>query len=651
MNKKMLIAIFLVAIIVIAGTVTVLVMNNDDGNEAGPVTIVDAQGRNVTTEKAPVSIVSCAPSITELVYSLGMGDLLVGVTDYCNYPSDVTTRRTNGTLASIGGYWSPTVEAIVATNASIVLMDQGVAAQLALLEQLETLGMTVAFMYQGSTIDQVFLNIGMIGKICWVEDDAEELIDDMNDGLEMVEQTIAESDEMATAAFCVWLDPIYAAGNETYVHEMMVLAGGINCFEDQTAWPVISMEGMIETDPDYIIITGMMLETSGEAVLQKLRNDTLWSSLTAVQNNHVYVFVNQAENIFNRPTSRMVEGVQMLAMIFHDDIYNITVPNIFSDDYADWLANNTITDMAIDVQDSMGRTIDALADDTTIVSLEPSITELIYSLDLDDDLVGVSSNCNYPANVSERVSAGTLATIGKYNKPNIESIANLTPGLVLLDGGVTGHVALMDQLDELNIIYIVLYEATSVGSIYNNIELLGNAMGMQTLAQETINGMAETIANVDKTVEAGDGDIDVMFSIYFSIGGSVWVAGNNTFTDSSIELAGGVNAFGDVSDYYTVSAEAVLAANPDVIIITDSMAGINITAMWAYLESDPIWSQVDAVQNGNVYVMTLEASNIFNRPSVRVADSVNLLAVTLYPELFGISSLPEVFGNNYADYL
>lgn len=650
MDKKIFIAIFLALVIISAGTL-VIVLGNDGVDEISPVTVVDAEGRNVTTEAAPTSIVSCAPSLTELVYSLGMGDLLVGVTTSCNYPSDVNTRLANGSLVTIGGYWTPTVEAIVDTNASIVLMDQGVPAQLALIDQLELLGMTVVVMYQGSTIDQVFDNIELMGKICWVEDAADDLVDDMNEGLEVVENTIDGSDDNATVAFCCWLDPIYAAGNDTYVHEMIVLAGGVNSFESSTAWPTISMEGMLDADPDYIIVTGMMYETSGEAVLQYLRNDSLWSTLTAVQNNHVYVFVNQAENVFNRPCARLVEGVQMLAMILHNDLYNVTVPNVFSDDYADWLKSHIITDVAIDVEDSLGRAIEALDEGSTIVSLEPSITELVYSLGLDGNLVGVSSNCNYPANVSERVSTGTLATIGTYNKPNIESIGNLTPDLVLLDGGVTGHLALMTQLDTMNITYIVMYEATSIGSIYNNIELLGNVMGEQSTAHVIIADMADTISNVTEAVSEVSRDVGVMFSIYFAIGGSVWVAGNDTFTDSTIGLAAGVNVFGDVGGYYTVSPEAVLDADPDVIIITDSMAAINVTALWAYLESDPIWSQVTAVQEHQVYVMTLEASNIFNRPSVRVADSVNLLAVTLYPELFGMTSLPEVFDSDYADYL
>jgi len=652
MDKKIIIAILLVLIVVSAGTWVVLFNNGDDGDvEEAARWVIDAEGRNVTLASAPVSIVSCAPSLTELVYSLGIDELLVGVTDFCDFPADVGARKGNGSLVSVGGYFTPSLEAIIETNATLVLIDQGVSAQMALVENLELVNMTVIVMYKGATIEEVYKNIGLLGKICWADTAANGLISNMRGTIQTVTDAV-DGEEKPSVTFCCWLSPICVAGNDTYVNEMMVLTGGENTYGDLSGWPYdLAIDSLMERDPDFIIITGMMMLSSGEAVLQSIRNDTLWSSLRAVQNDHVYVFVNQAENVFNRPSARMAEGVQMMAMILHSDVFNVTVPNVFSNDYADWLANHEITDFPVDVQDSMGRTVEALGGTTTLVSLEPSITELVYSLELDANLVGVSSNCNFPGNVTERVSAGTLHTIGKYNKPNIESIANLTPGLVLLDGGVTGHVALIDQLDDLGIEYLVLYPSVSIASIYNNLELVGDLMGKQSAAQEKIGTMASTISEVTETVAGSDGDIDVMFSIYFSLDGTIWVAGNDTFTDNTISLAGGVNAFGAQAGYYTVSPDSILDANPDVLIITDSMAAINVTALWNYLESDPIWSNINAVKNGSVYVMTLEASNIFNRPSVRVADSVNLLAVTLFPELFGITSLPLVFDSDYAEYL
>jgi len=274
----------------------------------------------------------------------------------------------------------------------------------------------------------------------------------------------------------------------------------------------------------------------------------------------------------------------------------------------------------------------------------------VYSLGLGNRLVGVSSNCDFPAEVKDRVSNGSLATIGKYNKPNAEAIANLGPGLVVLDGGVSGHMSVLTQLEGMNLTCVVLYESKTVGLIYNNIEMMGNLFGVQSVARGNIDAMAKTMSKVREVTDGRSSDVKVMFSIYFS-SSSIWVVGNNTFINNVIGLAGGENVFLGQNGYGTVSAEAVLTANPDVIVITDNMASVNYTQLMDWLTNDPVWKEVNAVKNGQVYLMTKQAGDIFTRPSVRVAHGVNLLGALLYPELFGIDPLPSIIGNEYLTYI
>ena len=84
--------------------------------------------RNVTTNLTPLRIVSASPTITELVYALGAGEKLVAVTDYCDYPSDVVARKANGSLASIGGFYTPNFEKVVNATPDMVLLDYSVKA-------------------------------------------------------------------------------------------------------------------------------------------------------------------------------------------------------------------------------------------------------------------------------------------------------------------------------------------------------------------------------------------------------------------------------------------------------------------------------------------------------------------------------------------
>ena len=101
-KRQGIIAIIVVIVLVAAGLVVVTGSNNKNTTESGPKYVIDAMGRNITTNFTPVRVVSASPTITELVYALGAGNKLVAVTDYCDYPADVVTRTVAGPSASSG---------------------------------------------------------------------------------------------------------------------------------------------------------------------------------------------------------------------------------------------------------------------------------------------------------------------------------------------------------------------------------------------------------------------------------------------------------------------------------------------------------------------------------------------------------------------
>lgn len=339
MDKKAIIAIILVVALVAVGTIMVLGMNPSGGEDEGPVSVIDANGRTVTTNETPVRIVSCSPSLTEMVYAMGIGDHLVAVTDYCDWPADVVERKDNGSLVSIGGYWSPSVEAIIAAEGDLVLLDKGVQAQIDMLDQLEDVGQNVIVLDKGLTMDEVYDAMRMVGEICWANEAAEDLIDSMNDRLADIEERIGDIDDMPTMAFAVWLDPIYATGNGTFAADVMSHANGVNVYSNLIGWPDVSVESMLENDPDYLIVSMMYLASPGEEVISDLENDTIWSEVSAVQNKHVYIMTGQADNVFSRPGPRMVDAVELLAQILHPDVFNVSLPHVISDDYVDWVSS------------------------------------------------------------------------------------------------------------------------------------------------------------------------------------------------------------------------------------------------------------------------------------------------------------------------
>jgi iron complex transport system substrate-binding protein len=82
----------------------------------------------------------------------------------------------------------------------------------------------------------------------------------------------------------------------------------------------------------------MYLSSPGEDIISSLENDTIWSELSAVQSGHVYIMTGQADNVFCRPGPRMVDAVELLAMILHPDVFEVSLPHVISNDYVDWLS-------------------------------------------------------------------------------------------------------------------------------------------------------------------------------------------------------------------------------------------------------------------------------------------------------------------------
>ncbi len=356
MDRKMILAIILAVVIVAAGAL-VFFTGGDDGGDEG-ITVTDAQGRKVTTSVAPMRIVSCSPSLTEIVYSLGMGDRLVAVTDFCDWPAEVVERKGNSSLVSVGAYfYGANIDVIIGADADLVLLDGGVSAQLAQLDQLADAKINTLVLHPGTNFDEVYSNIDLIGTLCWAEESSDSLIQSMQDRIGAIQDRIGEVDEMPSVAFAVWLGqnndgPVSVAGNLTFSQDTISSAMGRNAYENETGWPSINLESILTEDPDYILVSLMYVEVSTEQVLHELQNHTLWSSTSAVQNGRVYVFTGQADNVFCRPSPRLVDAIELMAKILHSGAFNVTMPNTMGNDYQEWLSEPEEGGAPMDAQGS-----------------------------------------------------------------------------------------------------------------------------------------------------------------------------------------------------------------------------------------------------------------------------------------------------------
>jgi len=261
---------------------------------------------------------------------------------------------------------------------------------------------------------------------------------------------------------------------------------------------------------------------------------------------------------------------------------------------------------------------------TRIVSLAPSLTEILFALGRGEAVVGVTEYCDYPP------EAKSKPKIGGYYNPNYEAIVAMDPDLVVMlreHGQVVGH---MEKLG----LRTVRVSHNSIDGICASIESVGRACRASTRATELVDAIRRDVDRV-RRLTAGRPRPRVIVSVGRSMGtgsiADVWAASRDTLYDEVVEIAGGANALDEKRvKYATLSQEGVMALNPDVII--DVVADIESRgATVASVKAD--WSslgEVAAVASGRVYVL---GSDYVEIPGPRVALLVKDVARALHPDV------------------
>jgi iron complex transport system substrate-binding protein len=262
----------------------------------------------------PHRIVSTAPSITETLYALGLGDRVVGVTSFCHYPPEATKKP------KIGNYLRPNVEVILALKPDVVIAEKSMLRRSIELPALELNVVEI----DDSTISGIYASIRKIGQLAGVPKRAEKLCASIRDGLALIHNRTAGSPRRK-ALFVVGRTPgriedLIAAGSSSYLNELITVAGGENVMEDApVAYSKVSLEEVLARDPDVIIDMGEMSETLGVTKEQKRAVVELWNRypfLTAVKQRRVFAV---ASDIFVVPGPRVVEAAKEIARMLHPE--------------------------------------------------------------------------------------------------------------------------------------------------------------------------------------------------------------------------------------------------------------------------------------------------------------------------------------------
>ncbi len=288
---------FLVALLTMA-----LVLTACSPTEQTPVQYVfDDLGRLVAINGTPQRIISLAPSNTEILFALGLGDKVVGVTDWCDYPPEALEKE------KVGGYDTPDIEKIVLLNPDLILVAHGTPMDV--INTMDGLGLTV-FGIKSTDLDDVLNDIRTVGEITDNEVEAQALTSEMESTIKAVTDQTEELEERPRVFYIIWHDPLWTAGSGTFIHELIEKAGGVNICQNITGYTTISIEDVVARNPEVII--------AGEFSYAWAMNETLLEGTDARQNGRIY---QGDDDLVQRPGPRLVEGLEWFAYFIHPEIF------------------------------------------------------------------------------------------------------------------------------------------------------------------------------------------------------------------------------------------------------------------------------------------------------------------------------------------
>lgn len=265
----------------------------------------DQVGREVEVPVKPHRIVSLIPSLTEIVYGLDRGDLLIGATKYAREPSAAAA------LSRVGTYLHLDIERIVALKPDLCLGAKDGNPE-HLIRRIEELDIPV-FAFDPRTLSEISQSVLMLGELLNAEQEAARIVASMEEKLAVVDRKVGRDSSRPGVFFLIDASPMVSAGSGTFIDRMITRAGGRNLAAGPQSYPRYSWEDILTMQPGIVIIASM----AGGYTEQQLKDEWLkWPNIPAVRDNRIYV-VDAA--LFDRPVPRLVDGLVMLADLFHPD--------------------------------------------------------------------------------------------------------------------------------------------------------------------------------------------------------------------------------------------------------------------------------------------------------------------------------------------
>lgn len=275
-------------------------------------TFVDDAARKLYFAKPPKRVVSLAPSITEMLFALGLDEQIVAVTDFCNYPPAAVAKPKIG-------YTHPSLESLIALRPDMVAAPSEFL-RADVLPKLDELKIPVLIL-QAKSVEDVLSHLRLLGRIFERSSAADAVTRHMRERLEQVVLAVRSADTVRVL-YVLNSQPLITVGPESYIHQLIGLAHGSNIAGAASgAYPRLNMETVLDKDPQVLIFPVGSAEGVPE---HEQRTWTRWTSVSAVRHGRLHVVSADA---LNRPGPRVVEGLEQLARAIHPEAFVSTTPS------------------------------------------------------------------------------------------------------------------------------------------------------------------------------------------------------------------------------------------------------------------------------------------------------------------------------------
>ena len=289
-------------LLIIVMLMLTVVVNVEAEESTFQVTVKDDLNNNIKLNQKPERIISLAPSITEMLFAIGLNEEIVGVTKSANYPQAALKKEKIGTITE------PNLEKIVSLKPDLVIC--AAINKMQTIDKLKKLGLKVAG-FSPADVDETLITLKKVGRLTGKSEKARDIVTDMYIkliDLKNIVDSHLKKHERPQVFYEIWSNPLLTAGDNTFIDDLIELAGGDNIGDQaQGSWPQYSMEKLILENPEVYISTPH--SAPGDVTIKSIKNRDKFNNLKAVKNDRIHL-INQ--DLVSRPSPRIIKGFKLL---------------------------------------------------------------------------------------------------------------------------------------------------------------------------------------------------------------------------------------------------------------------------------------------------------------------------------------------------